>query len=109
MLHVSTGINPCINKAIHMLLMHRFGTLVKLILGHYSLRQLICLLLLYMAWPWNMNIDENGQSPVGCETVTKYSAILFVNLGEYMLTLCNNTDQTLFFNALTFTRFLVRF
>ena len=58
-----------------------------------------------MAWPRNINIGET----VDRETVTKYSAILFVNLGEYILTLCNNTDQTLFFNALTFTRSLVRY
>ena len=37
--------NPCINKAIHMLLMHSFGTLNTLIPGHYILHQLICLLL----------------------------------------------------------------
>ena len=34
--------NPCINKAIHMILLHRFGTLNILVLDHYILRQLIC-------------------------------------------------------------------
>ena len=29
------------------------------------------------------DINENIQPPVGCETLTQYSAILFVNLGEY--------------------------
>ena len=57
-----------------------------------------------MAWPWNMNINENVQPPVDCEMVTKYSAILFVNLGEFRLSLCNDKDQTLFLDALTFER-----
>ena len=35
-------------------------------------------------WLWNMNTDVNVQpKPVGCETVNKLSAILFVNLVEY--------------------------
>ena len=45
--HVSTGTNPCINKAIHMLLMHEYGTLYTLVPSHYILQQLICLSLLY--------------------------------------------------------------
>ena len=81
--HVSTGINPCINRAIYVLLMHGFGTLNTLFLGYYSLQQLILLSLLYMTWPLNMNINENLQPSVDCEMDTKYSARLFVNLGEY--------------------------
>ena len=38
------------------------------------------------------------------ETATKYSAILFVNLGEYIIYLCNNNDQTLFSNAFTLAK-----
>ena len=38
------------------------------------------------------------------ETVTKYSAILFIHLEYILFVLCNNYDHTLFFNALTFTR-----
>ena len=33
--HVSTGASPCINEAIHMLLMQRFGTLNILVPGNY--------------------------------------------------------------------------
>ena len=33
--HVSTSTNPCINKAIQVWLMHGFGTLTKLIPGHF--------------------------------------------------------------------------
>ena len=32
--HVSSSTNPCISKAIHMLLMHEFGSLNALVLGH---------------------------------------------------------------------------
>ena len=39
-----------------------------------------------------MNVNENFQTTVDCETVTKYSVILFVNLGklivEHTIKLC---------------------
>ena len=38
-----------------------------------------------MAWAWKMNFNGKVQSPVCCETATKYSAILFVNLGEFII------------------------
>ena len=46
--HVSNGTIPYSNKAIHVLLMHPFSTLNMLVLGHYMLGQLICLLLIYL-------------------------------------------------------------
>ena len=61
--------------------------------------------ILYIAWPWKANINENVQPPFGGETVTKYCAILFVNIGKYM-NLCNNNNHTLFFNAFLFNRSL---
>ena len=39
-----TGTNPCINKAIHMLLMQQFDTLNALVRGQYILLKFICLL-----------------------------------------------------------------
>ena len=75
--HVSTGSNPCINKAIQMLLMRRFGILNTLIPGHYILQQLIHSLPIYINWQWNMNINEKTQPPVNCEIVAKYSAAFF--------------------------------
>ena len=59
--------------------MHGFGTLNALVPGHYLLRQLIRLKFLYMGWRWNT------QPPVDCESALKYSVILFVNLGEYIM------------------------
>ena len=35
-----------------------------------------------MMWPLKKHINENVQTCVDCETVTKYSAIFFANLGE---------------------------
>ena len=32
--HVSMNTNPCSNKAVHVLLLHGFGTLNILVLGH---------------------------------------------------------------------------
>ena len=49
-----------------------------------------------MVWHWNRNSNENIQPPVDLETVTKYSAILFVNLGEYIpFNLCNNNNKNI--------------
>ena len=62
-----------------------------------------------MALPWNMNVNGHVKPPVDCETGTKYSAILFVNLGEYIyLNLTNNICQAFYVNALALARFLVR-
>ena len=38
------------------------------------------------------------------EMVTKYSAIFFGKFDEYFVSLCNNSDPTLFFNTITFAR-----
>ena len=43
---------------------------------------------------------ENIPSHVGCEILT----ISFANLVNILLNLCNNSNQTLFSNALTFAR-----
>ena len=59
------------------MLMHRFGTLNTLVLGHYIVQQVIDL----MPWPWSKNINEKVQPPVYWEMVTKHNATLFVNLG----------------------------
>ena len=49
--------------------------------GHFILQQLICSSLFVWFGPGTgININENIQPPVDYETVTKYSAILFVNL-----------------------------
>ena len=38
--------------------MHRFSTLNTLGPGHYILQHMICLSLLYMAWPYNVLKEE---------------------------------------------------
>ena len=64
--HVSTGTNLSSSKAIHALLMNRFDNLKTSVQGHYILRQMIHWLLLYMAWPWDLNIHEIVQPPIDC-------------------------------------------
>ena len=51
---------------------------------------------------------KNVHLLVGCQTVTKYGAIFFPILTNSPLNLCNNSDQTLFSNILTFARSLRR-
>ena len=60
--------------------------------------------LLYSAWPWEMDNNENDQSGVGCERMIKDSPIYFAMLVNILSNLCKNCDQTLFFNAFTFAR-----
>ena len=53
--YISTGTDPCIDKAIHMLLMHKFGTLNTLIPaqfpGYYIFMTGDRLSLIYTVWP----------------------------------------------------------
>ena len=83
--HVSSATNPCINKAIHVLLMLRFGSLNTLIWGHYILRQLI---------RFDLALEHGNVQPPYCEMATKYSVILYVNLDEYIFEFMQNNDQT---------------
>ena len=59
-----------------------------------------------MAMPSNTNFIENVIQQVDCETGTKYSDVNF--LLNISLNLYKDNNQTLFFNALTFARFLRR-
>ena len=40
-------------------------------------------LFITLIYGYNMNINENVKPRGDCEMMTKYSAILFVNVGEY--------------------------
>ena len=75
-----------VNKAIHVLLMHRFGTL-KYACSRPLLFMTTDLFVafIYLAWPWEANINVNVQPPVECEMATKNSALLFVNLSECII------------------------
>ena len=47
---------PCIDKAVHMLLIHKFGTIKTLIQGHYIFTTGDHLYLLYVVWSCYTNI-----------------------------------------------------
>ena len=49
----------------------------------------VCMIVIYFGHTcWNMNTDVNVQPKlVGCQTVTNYSAVLFVNVAEYVIKL----------------------
>ena len=50
--HVSFGSNPCVNKAIDVQLVHRFGVLSPLVLGQSILSQLInIIIVIYILVP----------------------------------------------------------
>ena len=69
----SSIFQACVNPAIGATaITGRFCA--KLKHWHFNLQHLIRLSLLYVNWPWNMNIDENVQLPIDCEMVTKYCA-----------------------------------
>ena len=75
--------------------------------GHYSL--LIRNRSNIMANPRRLIIvTESFQPRVDCEKVTRYRPIYFANFDEYFVSLFNNSDQTSFFNILTFARSLGR-
>ena len=74
---LSMRTNQCITKAIKILNM--------LVSGHFIFRTadpFMAIVIFYMAWPWNMSINENVQPPVDCE-MAKYSAIFFVDESEF--------------------------
>ena len=55
--------------------------------------------LLYTAWPWEMDNNENDPSGVDCESMIKDSHIyfsIFAILVNIPSNLCNYCDQTLF-------------
>ena len=51
-----------------------------------------------------LDTNKKVHSGVDCQTVTKYITTFFANPNEHFVNLCNNSDQTLFFNELTFAR-----
>ena len=83
--HVLTGKNPCINQAIHVLLMHGFCTLHKRIS-----KSLL----------WNTRFQN---LPIIHAFVRHYSntKMIFSKRFSKGMTLCNNNDQTCFSDILT--------
>ena len=57
--------------------MHGFGTSNTLVLGLYIVWQLINLLLQYMAWPLDTDMNQ---------TINPQLTVVFINLGDYSKT-----------------------
>ena len=68
----------------------------------------VILELFFALRPGRRILNKTMLPHVDCQTITKYSAIFSQILTNISLNLCNNSDQTLFSNTLTFARSLGR-
>ena len=103
MLHVInsralTGEKPCINKAIHVLLMHGYATF-NMIVHRFCCRYEMC-----TARPKNEYSQWKLRSRDIGEKVKQNSARNNKKCSKCFQFLCNNSNQIWFFNALTFPR-----
>ena len=99
-----TGEKPYINKAIHVLLMHGYATFNMLIPG----TQNCCRHEMCTARPQNEHSPWKLRSRDIGEKAKQNSASNNAKCSKCFQFLCNNSDQTWFFNALTFARSLGR-
>ena len=99
-----TGEKPCINKAIHALLMHGYATFNMIVPGP----QICCRYEICTAWPQDEHSLWKLRSRDICEKAKQNSARNNAIYSKCFQFLCNNSDQTWFFNALTFARPLGR-
>ena len=99
-----TGEKPCINKAIHALLMHGYATFNMIIPGP----QICCRCKMCTARPSNEHTPWKLRSRDIGEKANQNSARNNAKCSKCFQFLCNNSDQTCFFNALTFVRSLGR-
>ena len=101
---VLTGEKPCINKAIHALLMHGYATFNIVVPGP----QICCRYEMCTDWPknehspWKMRSRDIGEKPK--QTSARNNA----KCSKSFRFLCINSDRTYCFNALTFARSLGR-
>ena len=97
---VLTGEKPCINKTIYALLMHGYATFNMIELGP----QICCHYEMCSVWPWNEHSPWKLRSRDIGEKAKQNSAIKNAKCSKCFQILCNNSDRTWFFNALTFAR-----
>ena len=95
---------PCINKAIHALLMHGYGTFNMIVPGP----QICCRYEMCTAWPYNEHSPWKLRSWDIGEKAKQKSARNNAKCSKGFQFLCNNSLRTWFFNALTFARSLGR-
>ena len=99
-----TGEKPCINKAIHALLMHGYATFNMPVPGpHNCCRHEMCI-----ARPLNEHSTWKLRSRDIGEKAKQKSARNNAKCSKRFQFLCNKSHRTWFFNALTFSRSLGR-
>ena len=95
-----TGEKPCINKAIRALLMHGYATFSMIVPGP----QISCRYKMCTARPKNTHSPWKWRSRDSSEKAKKKSARNNTKCSKCFQFLCNKSDRTWFFNALTFAR-----
>ena len=99
-----TGKKPCINKAIHALLMHGYATFNMIVPGsQICYRYVMC-----TSRPQKEHSQWKFRSRDIVEKAKQNSARNNTKCSKCFQFLCNNSDWTWFFNALTFARSLGR-
>ena len=99
-----TGEKPCINKAIHALLMHGYATFNMTVPGpHICCRYMMC-----TSRPYKEHSKWKFPSWDISEKAKQNSARNNMKCSKLFQFLCNNSDQKWFLNALTFARSLGR-
>ena len=96
---LTTGEKPCINKAIHALLMHGYASCR----GHRFASVTRCVL----PGPRTSIVRGNCVRATSGKRRNKIVQEIMRNVACFQF-LCNNSDRTWFFNALTFARSLGR-
>ena len=99
-----TGEKPVINKAIHALLMHGYTTFNMIVPGP----QICCRYEMCTAQPLNEHSPWKLCSRDIGKKAKQNSARKYAKCSKCFQFLCNNSDRTWFWNALTFTRSLGR-
>ena len=99
-----TGEKPCINEAIQALLMHAYTTFNMLLWGHRIAAITRCIL----PGPRTSIVHGNCILETSVKRRNKIEQEIMRNVENVFSFLCNNSDQTCFFNALTFARSLGR-
>ena len=99
-----TGEKPCINKAIHALLMHGYTTFNMIVPGP----QICCRYEMCTARPKNKHSPWKLHTPDSGEKAKQSKARNNAKCSKCFQFLYNNSDWTWFFSALTFARSLGR-
>ena len=99
-----TGEKPCINKTIHALLMHGYATFSMIV----PRPQICCRYEMCTARPQNEHSQWKLRSRDIGEKAKHNSARYNAKYSKCFKLLCNDSDRTWFFNALTFARSLGR-